>query len=123
MDVRQALVQVSESRAHLARTETFRGYRAAGVNRLSVGIQSFNPAHLKALGRIHDERQARRAVEIARSHFENFNLDLMYGLPTQSVHEARAEVYQRRRDQETSLMAKGIFGYAANESRGRTGQT
>lgn len=66
----------------------FAGYRSAGVNRLSLGIQSFNDAHLKALGRIHDAAEARRAVEIARQHFDNINLDLMYGLPQQTVEEA-----------------------------------
>ncbi len=72
--------------------QRFREYRAAGVNRLSLGIQSFNPRHLKALGRIHDDTQARRAIDIAREHFDNFNVDLMYGLPQQSVTEARADV-------------------------------
>ena len=70
----------------------FRDYRAAGVNRLSLGIQSFNPAHLRSLGRIHDDAQARRAVEIAREHFDNFNLDLMYGLPAQAENEALADI-------------------------------
>ncbi len=73
-------------------TQRFRDYRAAGVNRLSLGIQSFNPRHLKALGRIHDDTQARRAIDIAREHFDNFNVDLMYGLPQQNVAEARADV-------------------------------
>ena len=72
--------------------EKFRAFRAAGVNRLSIGIQSFNPRHLKALGRIHDDAQARAAIEIARRNFDNFNLDLMYGLPLQSVDEARADI-------------------------------
>ncbi len=70
----------------------FRDYRAAGVNRLSLGIQSFNPRHLKALGRIHDDAQARRAIDIAREHFDNFNLDVMYGLPQQSLAEALADI-------------------------------
>jgi putative oxygen-independent coproporphyrinogen III oxidase len=70
----------------------FRDYRAAGVNRLSLGIQSFNPCHLKALGRIHDDAQARRAIDIAREHFDNFNLDVMYGLPQQSIDEALADI-------------------------------
>jgi len=70
----------------------FRDFRAAGVNRLSLGIQSFDPRHLKALGRIHDGGEARRAVEIARRNFENVNLDLMYGLPGQTVDEALADV-------------------------------
>jgi len=72
--------------------EKFRGYREAGVNRLSIGIQSFNPRHLKALGRIHDDGEARRAIEIAQNHFDNINLDLMYALPEQTPEETRADV-------------------------------
>jgi len=72
--------------------DKFRDFRAAGVNRLSIGIQSFNPAHLKALGRIHDDREARRAIEIAHESFENFNLDLMYALPEQTLAEAERDV-------------------------------
>ncbi len=73
-------------------TEKFRAFRSAGINRLSIGIQSFNPAHLKALGRIHNGDEARRAIDIAREHFDNFNLDLMYGLPGQSIDEAQADI-------------------------------
>jgi putative oxygen-independent coproporphyrinogen III oxidase len=72
--------------------EKFRGYREAGVNRLSIGIQSFNPRHLKALGRIHDDGEARRAIEIAQDNFDNINLDLMYALPRQTPEEAHADV-------------------------------
>jgi oxygen-independent coproporphyrinogen-3 oxidase len=72
--------------------EKFRDFAAAGVNRLSVGIQSFDPRRLAALGRIHDDREARRAVEVARAHFANFNLDLMYALPEQTIGEAEADV-------------------------------
>jgi oxygen-independent coproporphyrinogen-3 oxidase len=72
--------------------EKFRAFRAVGINRLSIGIQSFNPAHLKALGRIHNDDEARRAIDIAREHFDNFNLDLMYGLPGQSIDEARTDI-------------------------------
>jgi coproporphyrinogen III oxidase-like Fe-S oxidoreductase len=72
--------------------EKFSGFRAAGVNRLSLGIQSFNPRHLKALGRIHDDDEARRAIEIARRNFDNLNLDLMYGLPGQGLDEAVADI-------------------------------
>lgn len=70
----------------------FEAYRRAGINRLSVGIQSFNDTHLKVLGRIHDADAARRAVEIAAHHFDNFNLDLMYGLPEQTLAQALADV-------------------------------
>ena len=72
--------------------DKFRSYRESGVNRLSIGIQSFNAAHLQALGRIHDEREARRAVEIAQANFDNFNLDLMYALPSQTLEEARRDL-------------------------------
>jgi oxygen-independent coproporphyrinogen-3 oxidase len=72
--------------------EKFAAYRALGVNRLSVGIQSFQPEHLSALGRIHDAGEAYRAVEIAHASFDNFNLDLMYALPGQTLAEAQADI-------------------------------
>jgi oxygen-independent coproporphyrinogen-3 oxidase len=62
------------------------------VNRLSLGIQSFNDAHLQALGRIHSADEARRAIEIAQRHFDNLNLDLMYALPHQTLDEALQDV-------------------------------
>ena len=70
----------------------FRDFRAAGVNRLSVGIQSFDARLLKAIGRVHDAVEARHAAEIAVATFGNVNLDLMYALPGQSVDEAIADV-------------------------------
>ena len=72
--------------------EKFAQFRASGVNRLSVGIQSFNDAHLLALGRIHDTGDAHRAVEIAARHFENFNLDLMFALPAQTLAQCREDI-------------------------------
>jgi oxygen-independent coproporphyrinogen-3 oxidase len=72
--------------------EKFRSYRASGVNRLSIGIQSFNADHLKALGRIHDDNEAMRAVDIAHANFDNFNLDLMYALPGQTLAQARHDL-------------------------------
>ncbi|MDC8759280.1 radical SAM family heme chaperone HemW [Janthinobacterium fluminis] len=72
--------------------EKFKSYRASGINRLSIGIQSFNGRHLQALGRIHDDAEARRAVEIAHANFDNFNLDLMYALPSQTLQEARLDL-------------------------------
>lgn len=73
----------------------FRDYRAIGINRLSIGIQSFNPEHLKALGRIHDDSEALAAVDMARrAGFDNLNLDLMHGLPGQSLAQARADIDQ-----------------------------
>lgn len=71
----------------------FTDYRAAGINRLSIGIQSFNGDSLTALGRIHDGKQAIRAAEIAhQAGFDNFNLDLMFGLPNQTADLARNDV-------------------------------
>ena len=70
----------------------FKAYRAAGVNRLSLGIQSLNDGQLQRLGRIHDSAQAIRAIEAARHAFDNFNLDLMYGLPQQSLADAQRDV-------------------------------
>ena len=70
----------------------FAGFRAAGVNRISLGIQSFNDDHLKALGRIHGAAEARRAAQLAGEHFESFNLDLMYGLPGQTLAQALSDV-------------------------------
>lgn len=71
----------------------FEGFRAAGINRLSIGIQSFDPDNLKTLGRIHDDRAAHRAIEAALSAgFDNFNLDLMHGLPGQTPESAVADL-------------------------------
>ena len=72
--------------------ERFKAYRAAGVNRLSLGIQSFNPAHLRALGRIHDADEARAAAAAALELFEAVNLDLMYALPEQTLDQARQDL-------------------------------
>jgi putative oxygen-independent coproporphyrinogen III oxidase len=69
-------------------TANFMGYKQAGVNRISLGIQSFNEGHLKSLGRIHDSYQAQQAVELALDTFDLVNLDLMYGLPEQSLEDA-----------------------------------
>src|SRR6476661_3116926 len=70
----------------------FAGFFAAGVNRLSLGVQSFDPKHLAAIGRIHDASEARRAAESALMIFGNVNLDLMFALPQQTVADARGDV-------------------------------
>ena len=70
----------------------FKAFRQAGVNRLSVGIQSFDEHHLKALGRIHGRADAIAAAEAALTHFEAVNLDLMYALPGQTLAEAEADL-------------------------------
>ncbi|WVH08964.1 MAG: Oxygen-independent coproporphyrinogen-III oxidase-like protein YggW [Fluviibacter phosphoraccumulans EoVTN8] len=74
--------------------ERFAAFRAAGVTRLSLGIQSFNDESLHALGRIHDRIQAINAIEAASKHFETFNLDLMVGLPEQNTTAALADINQ-----------------------------
>ncbi len=74
--------------------DRFRAFRAAGVTRLSVGVQSFNDPHLKALGRVHDRAQAIAACEEAQAAFDTFNLDLMYALPGQTLDQLEADVTQ-----------------------------
>ncbi|MBL0420784.1 oxygen-independent coproporphyrinogen III oxidase-like protein [Ramlibacter sp. AW1] len=74
--------------------DRFKAFRAAGVTRLSVGVQSFNDAHLRALGRVHDRAQAIAACEEAQLAFDTFNLDLMYALPGQSLAQLEADVTQ-----------------------------
>ncbi len=76
-------------------TEKFSAFRDAGINRLSIGIQSFNQTHLNKLGRIHSRDEAVAAAACAiTSGFENFNLDLMFGLPEQSLEQALADLKQ-----------------------------
>jgi oxygen-independent coproporphyrinogen-3 oxidase len=71
----------------------FGGYREAGINRLSLGIQSFDPDLLGRIGRIHDDRDAYRSIEEARAGgFDNLNLDLMFGLPGQSLQQGLADL-------------------------------
>ncbi len=72
----------------------FRGFREAGVNRISVGVQSFDDRMLAALGRIHGSEEARRALDAALASFDNVNLDLMYGLPGQTAAMAREDIEQ-----------------------------
>ncbi len=75
-------------------TAHFEGYKQAGVNRISLGIQSFNADYLKALGRIHDDKQAIQAAELALTIFERVNLDVMYALPNQSMENALKDARQ-----------------------------
>lgn len=73
--------------------QRFNDYRKLGINRLSIGIQSFNPLHLTALGRIHDDHQAHRAIDAARqAGFDNLNIDIMHGLPNQTIAEGMADL-------------------------------
>ena len=72
--------------------QQFKAYQASGVNRLSLGIQSFNDQHLKALGRIHQADEARKAIRIAQETFPRVNIDLMYGLPEQTTQQAMQDL-------------------------------
>ena len=72
--------------------DRFRAFRSAGVTRLSIGVQSFNDAHLKALGRVHDRQQAIAAVEEAAQAFDTFNLDIMYALPGQGLEQVEQDI-------------------------------
>lgn len=73
--------------------EKFKEFSAAGINRLSIGIQSFNDEKLKSLGRIHGRKEAIRAAELAHdANFNSFNLDLMYGLPDQTIEQAIEDI-------------------------------
>ena len=86
-----------EANPGASEAESFRGYRDAGVNRLSLGVQSFDDALLKALGRIHSADEARRAIAMALENFGNVNIDLMYGLPGQTLAMARADIEEGAR--------------------------
>ena len=84
-----------ESNPGSADSENYRGYRQAGINRLSIGVQSFDDEKLKILGRVHDAAQAQAAFASARAAgFDNINLDLMFALPAQTLDEARADLEQ-----------------------------
>jgi len=81
-----------ESNPGSAESSRYSDYRAAGVNRLSIGVQSFNDASLKQLGRIHDADRARQATQLAACYFDRVNLDLMHGLPEQDVSTAMSDL-------------------------------
>lgn len=82
-----------EANPGTAEQDKFSGFRQAGINRLSIGVQSFNDQHLQQLGRIHSAREAIKAIEMAhKAGFERLNIDLMYGLPGQSVGQAMGDI-------------------------------
>jgi oxygen-independent coproporphyrinogen-3 oxidase len=81
-----------EANPGTAEAAKFAGFRAAGVSRLSIGVQSFDDAKLSALGRIHDSVEAQRAIDLALKNFERVNLDLMYALPGQTLAEAERDI-------------------------------
>ena len=89
----ESQVEVSlEANPGTFEAQKFADFYAAGINRLSIGIQSFNPIHLQSLGRIHNDNEAHRAIEIAQKNFNNINLDLMYALPNQTLEEASKDI-------------------------------
>ena len=82
-----------EANPGTAEADKFSGYFAAGINRLSIGVQSFDERQLKNLGRIHSADESKRAIDFARkAGFDNFNLDLMHGLPRQSISDALSDL-------------------------------
>jgi putative oxygen-independent coproporphyrinogen III oxidase len=84
--------------------QKFADYKSAGVNRLSIGIQSFNDAHLKALGRVHDSNEARRAIEIGLATIGNVNLDVMFALPASHTGGEPQTMAECERDVVTALL-------------------
>ena len=89
----EAQVEVTlEANPGTFESKKFADFYAAGINRLSIGIQSFNSIHLHNLGRIHDDKEARNAVKIAQRYFKNINLDLMYALSNQTLEEAAKDI-------------------------------
>ena len=93
VEISPQLEATMEANPGSAEADKFCGFREAGINRLSLGIQSFADEQLQALGRIHNGNQARLAIEHARSAgFDSFNIDLMHGLPGQTVAAAEADL-------------------------------
>ncbi len=74
--------------------EKFKAFKAIGINRLSIGVQSFDNKHLKSLGRIHSAQEASKACTEAAKIFDNFNIDLMYGLPEQTLTQSLSDIHQ-----------------------------
>lgn len=95
LPIRPSMEITMEANPGTFEQERFSQYRQAGINRLSIGIQSYDSDHLKALGRIHDSNEALNAATIAKkAGFNNFNLDLMHGLPKQNSDQALADLQQ-----------------------------
>ena len=84
-----------EANPGTAEAEKFRAFRESGINRLSIGVQSFNDTYLKKLGRIHDSAEAQAAIDMAKgAGFEEINIDLMFGLPGQNAGDALDDIQQ-----------------------------
>lgn len=81
-----------EANPGTAEAQRFKDYATAGINRLSIGVQSFNDTMLQRIGRIHNAKQARAAIEMAQAAFNRINLDLMFALPQQSIEQCQADI-------------------------------
>ena len=93
LDISATAEVTLEANPGSSEVEKFEGFRQAGINRLSIGVQSFNQSHLQKLGRVHNAQEANNAAEFARkAGFDNFNLDLMFGLPDQNIEQARQDL-------------------------------
>ena len=104
LELSPSLEASMEANPGSAEAEKFRGFREAGINRLSLGIQSFDDRHLQALGRVHDGDQARRALAAAsEAGFDNLNIDLMHGLPEQTAYAAISDLRLALAHQPTHL--------------------
>jgi putative oxygen-independent coproporphyrinogen III oxidase len=92
-NIAPAIEVTLEANPGTAEAEKFKAYRETGINRLSIGVQSFNDNYLKTLGRIHNSNEALNAIEMAKSAgFKNLNIDLMFALPDQSVDDAMQDI-------------------------------
>lgn len=95
IDLSDDIEITSEANPGSSEAAKFKGFKEAGINRLSIGVQSFNKNHLSALGRVHNPQEAINAAHYARqAGFDNFNLDLMFGLPEQSLTQSLADLKQ-----------------------------
>lgn len=95
IDFSQGIEITTEANPGSSEAEKFSGFRQAGINRLSIGVQSFNQQHLNTLGRVHSAQEAINAAGYARqAGFENFNLDLMFGLPDQTLQQGMEDIKQ-----------------------------
>lgn len=93
LNIKPGIEITLEANPGTAEAEKFRGYKEIGINRLSLGVQSFNDKYLKSLGRIHGADEAIQAIALTRQvGFENFNIDLMFGLPGQTIDDALQDI-------------------------------
>lgn len=93
-----------EANPESVKLEHFKNYKAAGINRISLGVQSFNEAALQKLGRAHNGPEALTAIDtLTQAGFKNFNVDLMFGLPSQTIEEALSDLRQSLKSPATHI--------------------